>query len=227
MGDWRAILICGHRQHIRHNPPLVSRPWVLTEEGRQRFLGVALDCKACDEGEPVNDAMVSPAALEAVYGQIQSDLMRFIRLAVTAPGVAESILQDATLRIHAQANALHEGDRLADWLYQIVHEVMGDRDKPLPPADNHDAAAALADAVRGLFACLPGAYRQALILIEYQGLPPWGIADRLDIPLVEVKSRVQKGREMLLEALLDWCHFAAESDGWVLPYRAGCPACVG
>ncbi len=26
LGDWRAILACGHRQHVRDNPPLVSRP---------------------------------------------------------------------------------------------------------------------------------------------------------------------------------------------------------
>ena len=47
LGDWRAILDCGHRQHVRHNPPLVERPWVLTAEGRSRFLGVDLACKAC------------------------------------------------------------------------------------------------------------------------------------------------------------------------------------
>jgi hypothetical protein len=49
MGDWRAILACGHAQHVRHNPPLSSRPWVLTEDGRKRFLGHLLDCKICDE----------------------------------------------------------------------------------------------------------------------------------------------------------------------------------
>lgn len=49
LGDWRAILVCGHRQHVRHNPPLVSRPWVLTEEGRRRFLGHTLNCLWCDE----------------------------------------------------------------------------------------------------------------------------------------------------------------------------------
>jgi hypothetical protein len=49
LGDWRAILACGHRQHVRHNPPLVERPWVLTKDGRRRFLGHLLDCKRCDE----------------------------------------------------------------------------------------------------------------------------------------------------------------------------------
>lgn len=55
LGDWRAILACGHRQHVRHNPPLVERPWVLTEEGRQGFLGYSLQCKQCDEeGQPAD-----------------------------------------------------------------------------------------------------------------------------------------------------------------------------
>lgn len=49
LGDWRAILTCGHRQHVRHNPPLVERPWVHTEQGRQQFLGYVLNCKLCDE----------------------------------------------------------------------------------------------------------------------------------------------------------------------------------
>jgi hypothetical protein len=33
-GHWRAILDCGHPQHVRHDPPLVTRTWALTEEGR-------------------------------------------------------------------------------------------------------------------------------------------------------------------------------------------------
>jgi len=46
---WRAILDCGHRQHVRHDPPLTTRQWVLTEAGRASRLGFELDCKRCDE----------------------------------------------------------------------------------------------------------------------------------------------------------------------------------
>jgi len=46
---WRAILECGHRQHVRHDPPMTSREWVLTGEGRDSRLGIELDCKRCDE----------------------------------------------------------------------------------------------------------------------------------------------------------------------------------
>ena len=48
-GDWVADLACGHGQHVRHNPPLVSRPWVTTDEGRNRHLGTELNCKRCEE----------------------------------------------------------------------------------------------------------------------------------------------------------------------------------
>ena len=46
---WRAILECGHRQHLRHDPPLTSREWVHTSEGREARLGLELNCKRCDE----------------------------------------------------------------------------------------------------------------------------------------------------------------------------------
>ncbi len=49
LGDWVADLSCGHGQHVRHNPPLSYRPWVLSPEGRARFLGYELACKRCDD----------------------------------------------------------------------------------------------------------------------------------------------------------------------------------
>jgi tellurite resistance-related uncharacterized protein len=46
--DWAAELVCGHRQHTRHNPPVSERPWVLTPEGRAAKLGTFLNCLLCD-----------------------------------------------------------------------------------------------------------------------------------------------------------------------------------
>ena len=49
---WVAQVSCGHRQHVRHEPPLQSRPWVLSEEGRQSQVGSSLQCMVClaDDG---------------------------------------------------------------------------------------------------------------------------------------------------------------------------------
>lgn len=61
---WRAILDCGHRQHVRHDPPLIERTWVLTQAGRDSRLGLELDCKRCDEESdsaiPRNDEPNAP-----------------------------------------------------------------------------------------------------------------------------------------------------------------------
>ncbi|HEY9225532.1 MAG TPA: DUF3565 domain-containing protein [Gemmatimonadaceae bacterium] len=47
-GHWVADLACGHSQHVRHDPPMQSRPWVLTPEGRAQHLGTTLNCVLCD-----------------------------------------------------------------------------------------------------------------------------------------------------------------------------------
>lgn len=49
MGDWVALLGCGHRQHVRHKPPFQDRPWTLTMLGRASRVGTPLTCVLCDE----------------------------------------------------------------------------------------------------------------------------------------------------------------------------------
>jgi len=51
-GHWVADLECGHGQHVRHRPPWINRPWVTTQDGRERALGSVLDCRRCDEPAP-------------------------------------------------------------------------------------------------------------------------------------------------------------------------------
>ena len=50
--DWVAELACAHYQHVRHQPPFINRPWVISEKGRKAMLGHQLVCKKCDEGAP-------------------------------------------------------------------------------------------------------------------------------------------------------------------------------
>jgi tellurite resistance-related uncharacterized protein len=46
-GVWTARLSCGHAQHVRHDPPWQSRPWVESAEGRAAQVGKMLPCKRC------------------------------------------------------------------------------------------------------------------------------------------------------------------------------------
>jgi Protein of unknown function (DUF3565) len=61
---WVADLECGHAQHVRHEPPLQTRPWVLEEETRRQHLGTTLDCLLC-EAPPAADEGRAARAREA------------------------------------------------------------------------------------------------------------------------------------------------------------------
>jgi hypothetical protein len=52
--DWVAELECGHFQHVRHDPPWMNRPWVLSEEGRSAIIGHSLRCRKCESGAPAD-----------------------------------------------------------------------------------------------------------------------------------------------------------------------------
>lgn len=45
------MLACGHRQHVRHKPPFVNRPWAASAAGRNAKIGEPLDCVRCDRLE--------------------------------------------------------------------------------------------------------------------------------------------------------------------------------
>lgn len=49
---WVAELSCGHTQHVRHDPPLAERPWVLDAATRNARLGMPIDCPLCEPIRP-------------------------------------------------------------------------------------------------------------------------------------------------------------------------------
>ena len=75
---WVADLECGHTQHVRHEPPLSTRPWVTTPEGREEFLGVMLRCLTCATEGPDAEIVSLEDALRAA--QLASDVNALQRL---------------------------------------------------------------------------------------------------------------------------------------------------
>lgn len=55
---WVAVLDCHHGRHLRHEPPLRDRAWVLDPAERQARLGAEVDCLKCDRLE-LPDGLVS------------------------------------------------------------------------------------------------------------------------------------------------------------------------
>lgn len=63
---WVADLVCGHKQHVRHEPPFFPREWVTNPSKRKQHLGTLLNCKRCDEVGVVVAKAVQQAAFDAL-----------------------------------------------------------------------------------------------------------------------------------------------------------------
>jgi RNA polymerase sigma-70 factor (ECF subfamily) len=98
-------------------------------------------------------------------------------------------------------------------------------ERPVAHAASDEASALreLAGCVRPLLQQLPPTYREALTLVEFDGMPQVEVASRLGISVSGMKSRVQRGRSMLRDGLLACCDISRSATGGVLDFapRAG------
>ena len=175
-----------------------------------------------------------------IYRNFDAGLRRFLGRRLSDPATVEDVLQETYLRIHRRADSLREPGRLPGWVFQIAHNALVDHYRrqretveltdavpvSAEPDDENEAQRALARSMRDLLACLPEKYRQALLLTEFEGLTQAALAERLGLSLSGAKSRVQRAREKLREALLDCCHVELDRLGQVLHYEPRCAACA-
>lgn len=178
---------------------------------------------------------------EDLWETLHDQLLGFIHARVPDEAIAEDILQDVFLKIHARIDTLRDQDRLQSWVWQIVRNALSDHYRTLRPMaelpremaapneatdDDDGAAQRLRPSVRAMVAALPGPYREALMMTEYQGLTQQELARRTGISLSGAKSRVQRGREKLKALLLECCHFELDRRGGIINYRSHCPCCT-
>lgn len=178
-----------------------------------------------------------PDTLELLYEKMHHSLVIFVCRRVPTCEDAEDIVQDVFLKIHHNLDNVREMDRLESWVYQIARNTVVDyyrKNRPevalpdlltedLPPEP--DAEESLVPAMRETVESLPAAYREALLLTEYQGLSQVEMATRLGISISGAKSRVQRARQKVKDMLLSCCHFEFDRRGKILEYRERCCSC--
>jgi RNA polymerase sigma-70 factor (ECF subfamily) len=180
---------------------------------------------------------------ESVWSQLSSDLRRFIRRRVPDDHAADDLLQETFVRIHRGLSTLEDKERLTAWVYRIAHNVLADFHRKRTPTDGVDEASIPAPGIdtqslvtgaakwlQEIVDTLPIDYREALRLAEIEELTQQVVADRLGLSLSGAKSRVQRGRRLLKDALLKCCRFELDRHGNVvdcdpLPNRSVCLDC--
>lgn len=165
--------------------------------------------------------------VQDLWMEVRGRLRTFIAKRVAADAAVDDILQEVFLRIHDKIDSLQDPRRLVSWIFQITRHVIIDyyraphrqREVPaglateveeqMPLAEQNDESgeprAQLAGCLRPMVEQLPADYREAIRLVELEGLTQQTAAARLGLSLSGMKSRVQRGRRRLKEMLHECC----------------------
>jgi RNA polymerase sigma-70 factor (ECF subfamily) len=175
---------------------------------------------------------------DAVWAAFSGRLRGFIAKRVRKDVDIDDLLQDVFAKIHAGLPALQESERLEAWLFQVARRAVVDhyrrrRTAELPedvaekPAAK-DVTAEVASWLEPMMALLPEEDREALRLTDLEGLPQKDLAARLGLSATGARSRVQRARARLKEALLDCCRIETDRRGHPVDYapkRGDCGPC--
>lgn len=170
---------------------------------------------------------------EALYRKFRDPLRSFIGRRVADPSTAEDLVHDVFVKIHSQIGSLKQTEKLTSWIYQIARNAVIDfyrkRKETIPYLDEEtlfvdqerisDAAEKLVPGLRSMIEQLPPKYRETLKFADIEGIKYAEIATRMGISVSAVKSRVQRGRGLLKNLLLQCCHFEFDKYGTVFDYE--------
>lgn len=174
---------------------------------------------------------------ESLWTEHRRRLFRFVLARVADEATAEDIVHDVLVRAYVRRNALRDHSRFTQWLYQIARNAVIDHYRaqrptiPLPEnlpdaesEDSHQARMELSACLQPFVQALPDHYRKAIELSEIQGRSQRDIADELGLSLSGAKSRIQRGRRMLADMVLDCCRLEFDSTGSIMSYEPRDPA---
>lgn len=199
---------------------------------------------------------VQPCDTQQIWAEFGDRLRAFIARRVDSAADADDILQDVFLRIHRHAGSLDRQERLVSWLFQVTRNAIADyyrapvRRRELLAGAPHDleqaearasawiedgdgisgqAGLELAHCLRPMVSRLPPHFREAVTLIDLEGIPQREAARQAGLSLSGMKSRVQRGRQALEQLMRDCCRIEIDAGGRVMDYQlrgSGCGSCA-
>lgn len=203
-----------------------------------------------------NGDAIMAKTTEELWQLVHDGLRAFIAKRVNDQGHVDDILQDVFVRVHRQMDSVNDPRRLVSWIYQITRNAIIDhyrkpgRPREIPaglsselealhesPAisgmirhgDAVELRAELSGCLRPMIERLSQDYRDAITLVELEGMTQQAAATQMGISLSGMKSRVQRGRKQLKQMLDDCCLIELDRRGGVVDYRThteGCDPCA-
>lgn len=176
-------------------------------------------------------AQAIPAGLG--WETLASRLRPFVARRLGGDADVDDAMQEILLRVYRGLPKLEDRERHGAWVFQIARNAIADQlrlrqrfplcDQPTTPETaaepevdlDAELPALLAQSLGFFVAALPSPYREAITLVELEGLTHKRAAAMLGISVSGVKSRVQRGRAKLRALLEACCEIALDPRGAV------------
>lgn len=178
--------------------------------------------------------------VETAWREFAAELRAFIGRRVARPEDAEDILQVVALRLTQHDAATPDRRSLLAWLYTVTRNAITDHYRSAPRRrevatdavpdrrtvallDEEDAdqtLTALASCVRPLLAALPADQAAAVAAVDLDGASQVEAARAAGISVSGMKSRVQRGRRALEQAITACCEIQLDARGAVRDFRS-------
>ena len=165
----------------------------------------------------------------------ESRLRAYVHARVDAAW-ADDVVSDIVLRLVQHRVELEGAQNPLAWMFRVATNGITDHyrrrstelrmlntvaaEQVVLPASSKDSSSAeLAQCLVPLIRKLPPRYSEALLLTDIEGLTQAEAAQNLGLSTSGMKSRVQRGRAKLKQALLQCCEIELDKRGAVTEYR--------
>ena len=173
----------------------------------------------------------------SLWEAYQTTLYRFALKRVDNPATAEDIVQDVLIKVYKRLDILKDQEKIWPWMYQMTRNTIIDYYRKHKPTDEIEETTAVVETLyleenveKELAHCLlpmvnqlPAGYQQAIKMAEFEGLTQKEVAQQQGLSLSGAKSRIQRGRKLLKEKLLDCCPIEFDHQGQIFNYD--CKTC--
>ena len=171
---------------------------------------------------------------ERIWLEFHQRLRGYILKRIADPHEAEDILQEAFVRWMERPP---QNRNPTGWLFTVVRNLIYDHHRKanrhenleaesLPALDQTEVTEAeqrVASWLEPMLSLIPEKYAIAVDLAEFQNHSMKQVAEELDLSVPGAKSRVQRGRRLLAEALTDCCRFQFDREGRVSDWQRNHP----
>lgn len=157
--------------------------------------------------------------LEEIYSEFSGRIKAYLSGKVRSSEDAEDLTQEIFIKIQRNIESLKDEKKLAPWIHSIVRNSITDyyRRKDMGSVEIDDNISYEEDGesengMQDIVYCLnvfmdrlPEKYREPLVLSDIEGIKQKDLANRMGLSYTGLKSRVQRGREMIKNMFMNCC----------------------